>query len=195
MAGWRLAWLPKPLEPKRLEALLALHDYATPDGRRDAAIVRLLFRLGLRVGDVADLELDDIDWRAGELVVRGTTGRESRLPMPPDVGGAIAAYLQHGRPNLAARKIFVRSRAPRTPLTRGGVLKVVIRALRRIGVAKGGAHVLRQTAATQLLRQGASLSEIAHVLRHKNVDTTAIYIKVDHGALRTLARRWPGGRS
>jgi site-specific recombinase XerD len=195
VAGWRLTWLPKPLQPKQLERLLTLHDQEDPVSRRDAAIVRLLFRLGLRIGEVTDLKLDDIDWRAGEIVVRGKPRQECRLPMPSDVGRTIAEYLEHARPRIAGRQVFIRSRAPRVALTRSGVLGAVIRALRRVGAAKGGAHVLRQTAATELLRQGASLSEIAHVLRHRSIDTTAIYTKVDHIALRTLARLWPGGHS
>lgn len=113
--------------------------------------------------------------------------------MPPDVGESIAKYLAEARPSVADRKIFLRSRAPLVALTRIGILNVVIRGLRRIGVMKGGSHLLRQTAATELLRRGASLSEVAHVLRHGSTNTTAIYTKVDHSALRGLARRWPGG--
>ena len=166
---------------------------STAIGCRDAAIVRLMFRLGLRLGEVAGLKLDDIDWRAGEVIVNGKMRREGRLPMPPDVGAAVAKYVTEARPVVADRKIFIRSRAPRVALTRIGILNAVIRGLRRVGVMKGGSHLLRQTAATELLRHGASLSQVAHVLRHRSIDTTAIYTKVDHAALRTLARRWPGG--
>lgn len=192
-ATWNMAWLPTPLSPAQLERLLKLHDVATPIGCRNAAIVRLMFRLGLRLGEVAALELDDIDWRSGEVIVEGKMRREGRLPMPPDVGEAIAKYLTEARPAVADRKLFLRSRAPLVALTRLGIVNVVIRGLRRIGVMKGGSHLLRQTAATELLRRGASLSEVAHVLRHGSTNTTAIYTKVDHSALRTLARRWPGG--
>lgn len=192
-ATWTMAWLPTPLLPAQLEKLLELHDVTTAIGCRDAAIVRLMFRLGLRLGEVAALKLDDIDWRAGEVIVDGKMRREGRLPIPPDVGEAVAKYLAEVRPVVSDRKIFLRSRAPLVALTRIGILNVVIRALRRIGVMKGGSHLLRQTAATELLRRGASLSEVAHVLRHGSTNTTAIYTKVDHSALRTLARRWPGG--
>jgi site-specific recombinase XerD len=193
VAGWRLAWLPKPLTSEQVERLLALHDPTTPSGQRAAAIVRLLLRLGLRVGDVAGLQLDDIDWRAGEITVSGKTAQVTRLPLPPDVGRALALYLRQGRPKVEARHVFIREHAPHIGLCRAGVLGTVIKALRRVGVATGGAHVLRQTAATQMLRHGSSLAEVAHVLRHRSVDTTAIYTKVDRDALRTLCRRWPGG--
>jgi site-specific recombinase XerD len=192
-ATWNMAWLPTPLLPAQLENLLKLHDVTTAIGCRDAAIVRLMFRLGLRLGEVAALKLDDIDWRAGEVIIKGKMRREGRLPMPPDVGNAIARYLTKARPPVAERRIFLRSRAPLVALTRIGIVNVVIRGLRRIGVMKGGSHLLRQTAATELLRRGASLSEVAHVLRHGSTNTTAIYTKVDHSALRTLARRWAGG--
>ena len=192
-ASWRMTWIPTPLTATQIEKLLKLHDVSTAIGCRDAAIVRLMFRLGLRLGEVAGLKLDDIDWRADEVIVNGKMRREGRLPMPPDVGAAVAKYVTEARPVVADRKIFIRSRAPRVALTRIGILNAVIRGLRRVGVMKGGSHLLRQTAATELLRHGASLSQVAHVLRHRSIDTTAIYTKVDHAALRTLARRWPGG--
>ena len=193
VAGWRLAWLPRALEPDQVERLLHSADQRSTVGLRDAAIVRLLVRLGLRAGEVAALTLDDLDWRAGEIVVHGKGARESRLPLPQDVGKQLAAYLQRGRPSALTRKVFLRSRAPYQGLEPSGVIGAVRRALRRAGITGGGAHVLRHTAATQMLRKGASLSEIAHVLRHRHVDTTAIYAKVDHAALRTLAQPWPEG--
>ena len=193
VAGWRLAWLPKALEPDQIDRLLRPLDQPSTVGLRDAAIVRLLVRLGLRAGDVAALKLDDLDWRAGEIVVRGKGARESRLPLPHDVGREVAAYLQRSRPSAVTRKVFLRSRAPYQGLEPSGVVGAVTRALRRAGITAGGAHVLRHTAATQMLRHGASLSEIAHVLRHRHVDTTAIYAKVDHATLRTLAQPWPEG--
>lgn len=193
VAGWRLAWLPKALEPAQVTRLLLVSDKGSPQGLRDAAIVRLLLRLGLRAGDVAALTLDDLDWRAGVLAVRGKGRRESRLPVPRDVGRALAAYLQHGRPETDSRQLFVRSRAPYRRLSSQGVVRAVSQLLRRTGVPRGGAHLLRHTAATQLLRRGASLPEIGHVLRHRHVDTTAIYAKVDFAALRALARPWPRG--
>ncbi len=191
VAGWRLSGLPKALEASQAEALLQPFD-RSPVGLRDAAIVHLLLRLGLRAGEVVALDLDDIDWRLGELVVRGKGRHESRLPLPNDVGRALAAYLRRGRPRTSARSLFLRSRARYTRLRSGAVCHVARAALARVGVA-GGAHRLRHTAATQLLRRGASLPEIAHVLRHRHIDTTAIYAKVDLASLGALARPWPGG--
>jgi len=192
VAGWRLAWLPKALDPDQVRRVLRSCDRRSAIGRRDAAIVRLLVRLGLRAGDVAALTLEDLDWRVGEIVLRGKGRRESRSPLPQDVGRVLAAYLRRGRPHTISRRVFLRSRAPHTPLTTGGLIAAVRGALRRSGVA-GGAHLLRHTAATQLLRHGASLPEIGHVLRHRHLDTTAIYAKVDFTTLRTLAQPWPGG--
>jgi integrase/recombinase XerD len=192
VAGWRLAGLPKGLEPDQVRRVLQVCDPRSAIGRRDAAIVQLLVRLGLRAGDVAALTLDDLDWRSGEIILRGKGRRESRLPLPRDVGCAVAAYLRHGRPRTSSRCVFFRSYAPHMPLTTGGILHAVSSALRRADVT-GSAHVLRHTAATQMLRRGASLPEIGHVLRHRHVDTTAIYAKVDFLALRTLAQPWPGG--
>lgn len=194
-AGWRLAGLPKAIEPDQVDRLLRSFDLASAVGRRDAAIVRLLLRLGLRAREVATLELDDVDWRAGELLVHGKGGREARLPLPRDVGRAVAAYLRRGRPRGRCRSVFLRCRAPYPALTAGSVISLASRALRRTGIAAGGAHLLRHTAATQMLRGGASLPEIGHVLRHRHVDTTAIYAKVDYAALRALAQPWPGGEA
>jgi integrase/recombinase XerD len=193
VAGWRLAWLPRALEPDQVRRVLAACDSRSVIGRRDAAIVRLLLRLGLRAGEVAALTLDDIDWRAGEVIVRGKGRRAIRSPLPRDVGRVLVAYLRRGRPRTSSRRVFLRGCAPHTPLTTGGVIGAARRVLRRAGVATGGAHLLRHTAATEMLRHGASLPEIGHVLRHRHVDTTAIYAKVDFAALRTLAQPWPGG--
>jgi integrase/recombinase XerD len=193
VASWRLAWLPKALEPDQVARLLRRGDHRSAARRRDAVIVRLLLRLGLRAGDVAALELDDLDWRAAEIVVRGKGKRESRLPLPHDVGRELAAYLRRRRPSEFTRKVFLRSHAPYRGLTPGGVVAAVSWALRRAGIAKGGAHLLRHTAATEMLRHGASLPEIAHVLRHRHMDTTAIYAKVDFAALGALAQPWPEG--
>jgi integrase/recombinase XerD len=154
----------------------------------------MLVRLGLRAGEVVALELDDIDWRAGEVIVRGKGNRPERLPFPADVGEAVAAYLHRGRPTSAeGRRVFVRVRAPHRALTTGGVTQVVAAAARRAGIGRIHAHRLRHAAATQMLRAGASLSEIGQLLRHRRALTTAIYAKVDREALRTIARPWPGG--
>lgn len=193
VAGWRLAWLPRALAPAQVDRLLRSADWRSTVGLRDAAIVRLMVRLGLRVGEVRALTLDDLDWRRGEIVVHGKGARESRMPLPQDVGAALAAYL-HRRPSKAiGRHAFLRSRAPYRGLGSGGVIGAVRHALRRAGITGIGAHVLRHTAATQMLHKGASLSEIAHVLRHGHMDTTAIYAKVDLTALRKVTRAWPQG--
>lgn len=192
VAGWRLSALPKALAPDEVKRVLASCGRHTAVGRRDTAILRLLLRLGLRAGDVAALTLDDLDWRAGQIVLRGKGRRESRLPLPRDVGVALAAYLRDGRRRSSSRRVFIRSRAPYVPLTTSGIIAAVHHALRRAGLT-GGAHLLRHTAATEMLRRGASLPEIGHVLRHRHLDTTAIYAKVDFASLRTLVQPWPGG--
>lgn len=194
IAGWRLAGLPKGLEDAQVQSLLASCDCRTRKGRRDFAILTALTRLGLRAGEVAALRLDDIDWRAGEIVVQGKGNRTERLPLPADVGEAMAAYLRHGRPaNAQERTVFVRVRAPLRPLTPSGITLLVAAAARRAGLGQIYAHRLRHTVATQLLRAGASLPEIGQLLRHRRAGTTAIYAKVDRDALRTIARPWPGG--
>jgi len=190
VAGWRLAGLPTALEASQIDRLLSCFD-RSPTGLRDAAVVTLMLRLGLRAGEVAALQLEDVDWRAGELSVHGKGQHHSRLPLPEDVGRALAAYLRRGRPCASARSLFLR-RAPYAGMRSGAIIHVARAALRRAGVI-GGAHLLRRTAATQLLRHGASLPEIAHVLRHRHIDTTAIYAKVDLASLGALAQPWPGG--
>jgi site-specific recombinase XerD len=194
IARRRLAGLPKGLEPAQVRRLLASCDRRTRFGRRDFAILIMLVRLGLRIGEVAALELDDIDWRAGEIVVHGKGERAERLPLPTDVGEAVVAYLRRSRPeNTECRAVFMRIRAPHRALSTGGVAQVVLSAAQRAGLAQIHAHRLRHTAATELLRAGASLPEIGQLLRHRRALTTAIYAKVDREALRTIARPWPGG--
>jgi len=151
----------------------------------------LLSRLGLRAGEVAAIELGDVDWRAGELLVRGKGGRRERLPLPADVGEALADYVQHGRPRCAGRPLLVILHVPYTGLNRSHVLSAVHRACRRAGLPKFGAHRLRHAVACDLLRKGASLTEVGQVLRHQDERTTAIYAKVDVAALRGLARPCP----
>ena len=195
-AGWRLSGLPRALEPDQVRRLLASCDRGAGTGRRDFAILILLVRLGLRAGEVAGLRLDDVDWRAGELVVVGKGRRAERLPLPVDVGQAIATYLADGRPATAQdRCLFVRVKAPHRGLTTGGVTQVVVSAAKRADLGQIHAHRLRHTAATDLLRAGAPLSEIGQVLRHRTALTTAIYAKVDRERLRELARSWPGAGS
>jgi integrase/recombinase XerD len=192
VAGWRLSGLPKGLEPGQLRRLLAGCDRRTPTGRRDYAIVLLLARLGLRAGEVARLGLDDIDWRHGEIAILGKGNRAERLPLPADVGAAIAVYLRRGRPGTAeGRGVFARVHAPHRALTAGGVTMVVFDAAQRAGLGKVHAHRLRHTAATAMLHAGSPLAEVGQVLRHRSPLTTAIYAKVDRDALAVLARPWP----
>jgi site-specific recombinase XerD len=196
VAGWRLAELPRALEVGDVRRLLAACDRRTGSGRRDFAMLMLLTRLGLRAGEVRMLSLDDIDWRAGELIVRGKGHCIERLPLPADVGQALAAYLQRGRPDTAqGRTVFVRTRAPHRALSSVGVTDAVAAAASRAGLAHVSAHRLRHTLATQMVRSGVALPEVAQVLRHRRLMTTAIYAKVDREALRLLARAWPGGAS
>ncbi len=192
-AGWTRAGLPKALDGDQVAALLASCDPRTRTGRRDLAILTLLVRLGLRAGEVAALRLDDIDWRRGEITVRGKGNRHDRLPVPADAGQRIVAYLQDGRPEAAqGRAVFVRAQAPYRALTSNAVTTVVVCAGRRAGLGVIGAHRLRHSAATAMLRSGGSLTEIGQTLRHVRPLTTAIYANVDLGALRQLARPWPG---
>jgi site-specific recombinase XerD len=181
------------LDPDQVRRLLASCDRSTRNGCRDFAVLTTLVRLGLRAGEVAHLVLDDIDWRAGEVVVRGKANCIERLPLPTDVGEAVAAYLRGGRPATASgRTVFVRIKAPHRPLSACGVTQVVASAARRAGLGQIYAHRLRHTAATAMLCAGASLPEVGQLLRHRRALTTAIYAKVNHDALRTIARPWPG---
>jgi integrase/recombinase XerD len=192
VARWSGAGLPRGLARGQVAALLASCDRRRAIGRRDYAIVLLLARLGLRAAEVASLRFDDIYWRAGEIVVRGKGRTEERLPLPSDVGAAVAAYLRRGRPQRPEREVFLRVCAPLRGLAPEGVSEVVRAASERAGLGSFGAHRLRHTAGTEMLRAGASLAEVAQVLRHRSVATTAIYAKVDHLALRELAVPWPG---
>jgi len=194
VAGWRLTGLPRALERGQVLRLLASCDRRTKVGRRDFAILTVLARLGLRAGELAGLELGDINWRVGEVVVCGKGKRREMLPLPADVGEAVAAYLTRGRPHTAqGRRLFVRVKAPHRALTAGGVSQVVAAAGRRADLGRLSAHRLRHTVATEMLRAGAPLVEVGQVLRHRFQLTTAIYAKVDRESLRVLARPWPGG--
>lgn len=193
VAGWRGASLPKAVDSALVTRLWASCDRRTAVGRRDHAILVVLSRLGLRAGEVAGLLLDDIDWRAGEIVVRGKGDRGERLPLPVDVGEALVAYLRRGRRRSRHRSVFLGVRAPFAAMTAAGIKQVVRQACWRAGVAPIGAHRLRHTAATEMLGAGASLSEVGQVLRHRSMASTAIYAKVNTEALRELALPWPGG--
>jgi site-specific recombinase XerD len=193
-ARWRLAGLPKSLTPGEVQRLLAACDRRTRLGRRNYAMLLVLIRLGLRAGEVAALGLDDIDWRAGEIVVRGKGDRLERLPLPVDVGEAIAGYLRCGRPAIALdRRVFIRVRAPHRGLPPAAVSDVVASVAARAGLEGFvGAHKLRHTTATSMVAAGATLADVGQVLRHRRLMTTAIYAKVDRDGLRLVARAWPG---
>ncbi len=185
---------PRGVSPEVVARLIAGCDRRSAIGRRDYAILMLLARLGLRGGEVAGLELDDFDWRAGVILVRGKGRRRDRLPLPADVGQAVAAYLRRGRPQVEDRRLFLRCRAPiRGFAGSGAVSAVVARACREAGIPFVSPHRLRHTVATEMLRAGASLGEIGQVLRHRHISTTAVYAAVDHTRLAALARPWPGG--
>jgi integrase/recombinase XerD len=194
VANRKLSALPGRLEAGQAGILLGACDRDTPAGRRDFAILTVLARLGLRAGEIAAMEVGDVDWRAGELTVRGKGGRSDRLPLPSDVGQALAGYLLHGRPaGCAATRLFVSERAPRQAISACGVRAIVARACGRAGMPRIGAHRLRHTVASDLLQAGAPLAEIGQVLRHRSQLSTAAYAKVDRDRLRALARPWPGG--
>lgn len=196
VAFWRLQGLPRGLDAAQARALLDGCDQGTVAGRRDRAILLLLLRLGMRRSEVARLRLDDIDWRAGELLVCGKGPRVERVPLPADVGEALVAYLREGRPaDAGTRAVFMRVRAPRGAMTPMGITQVVVSASKRAGLDEVTAHRLRHTAASELLRRGASLREIGQLLRHRTELTTTIYAKVDRDRLREVARPWPGSAS
>lgn len=194
VGGWRLATLPPPpLAASDIARLLDCTDRGTPVGVRDFAIIMLVARLGLRSIEVARLELGDVDWRAGELVIRGKARRLDRLPLLADVGEALAAYLSGGRDPAGQARVFLTCRAPRGPIRADLVGDVVERACRRAGMATVGPHRLRHALAGELLRRGAGLAAISQVLRHQDLATTALYAKVDLATLREVAQPWPGG--
>jgi len=190
VADLRDRTLPRGLEPAAVRKLLASCDRRRTVGRRDYAIVLLMLRLGLRRGEVAAIGLNDVDWRAGELLIHGKGSRQDVLPLPVDVGEALVSYLRR-RPRCESRTLFLRMTAPLGGLAPHTIGWIVGEACARAGLPRVGAHRLRHTAATEMLRQGASLAEIGQVLRHREQKTTAIYAKVDRRALRALARPWP----
>jgi integrase/recombinase XerD len=196
VAHWSMASLPRSLPPDHVERVLAQCNRQTAIGRRDYAILLLLARLGLRAGEVVSLRLEDIDWDAGCITVRGKGSQWSQMPLPIEVGEALATYLQQGRPACSSRRVFIRQKAPLVGFANSiAICTLVARALVRAGVdaPHKGAHLFRHTLATAMLRHGASLAEIGELLRHQSPQTTAIYAKVDLAALRTLAAPWPGG--
>lgn len=192
-AAWHQASLPMALPAEDVERMLRVAASCRfwANGRRDYAILLLLTRLGLRRGEVAALSLDDIDWRAGEIAVVGKGASVERLPLPTEPGEAIADWLSNGRPQCQTRAVFTTMRPPGRPLSAGAVGHVVRTAFGTAGLAQIGAHRLRHTLATQMLRAGASLPEVGQVLRHRSARSTSIYAKVDQVALQPLAPPWP----
>ncbi len=195
LAHWRLSSLPRYLQAEEVERLIASCDPASPVGRRDRAILLLLARLGLRAGDIVQIRLSDIDWKGAWIHVCGKGRRHTRLPLTQEVGQAVAAYLQDGRPGTDADALFVRCRAPFQAFSSHCAVSVIVdRALHRAGVTRpcrGATHLLRHSVAASMLRQGASLQDIAALLRHRSIETTQIYAKVDVTALRQIAQPWP----
>lgn len=192
----RLAGVPRYLETREVEMVLRSCDRRRKIGKRDYAIFLLLARLGLRANEVVLLTLDDIDWRNGELLIRGKGARVDRLPLLQDVGQALADYLKNARPTCSSRRMFIQCRAPLEGFARPGCVSNLVRwALQRVHLSPSnrGAHVLRHSLATGMLRNGASLAQIGQVLRHQLPQTTEIYAKVDFNALRALALPWMGG--
>ena len=195
--NWRRAGLPKALAPEQVESVLSGCDRSTVSGRRDYAILLLLARLGLRGGEAAALSLDDFDWGAGIVTVPGKGQRREPLPLPREVGEAVEDYLRHGRPSeCSTRRLFVRIQAPhRGFASTSAVVSIVRRALARaqLDLPFKGAHLLRHSLATGMLRHGATLEDIGQILRHRHPETTQIYAKTDLEALSTVAQPWPGG--
>jgi integrase/recombinase XerD len=193
VARWRLATLPKYLPADTVERLIQSCDPVSALGARDRAILLLLARLGLRSGDVSALRLHDLHWSEAELIVSGKNRCQTRLPLPQDVGDAILHYLHHARPRVSSERVFITTTAPLVPISRQVVGRAVRRALCRTGISAPtqGAHLLRHSAATSLLRDGVSLSAIGALLRHASIDTTTLYAKVDVGLLREVAMPWP----
>jgi site-specific recombinase XerD len=195
MAHWHLSSLPRYMQPDEVERIIISCDLDSPVGRRDRAILLLLARLGLRAGDIVKLRLGDIDWERAEIYVSGKGRSQARLPLTQEVGYAMVAYLRDGRPQTDTDVLFIRSRAPfRAFACHSSVSVIVAKAMRRAGVtcrSRGAAHVLRHSAATSMLRQGASLQDIAAILRHRSIETTEIYAKVDVTMLRQISQSWP----
>ena len=196
VADWRLSTVPKYLAPEEVKRVLKACNRRTASGRRDYAILLLLARLGLRAGEVVALQLDDIKWRAGEILVRGKGLFHDRMPLPSDVGKALASYLRRDRPACQTRRVFVCMKAPRRGFANPSTLTTIVRrALARADLHPTfkGAHLLRFSLATSMLRSGATMGEIGEVLRHRIPNTTEIYAKVDFDGLRSLAHPWPIG--
>lgn len=194
---WRLAGLPTFLPPEKVQKVLDACDRTTAMGHRDYAVLMILAKLGLRASEVATLNLDDIDWQSGTIVVHGKGRQQATMPLRHDVGTAIVAYIRHGRPASACRRVFLRTLAPHVGFASGCAITMIAKqALERAGIdgyAHHGAHLFRHSLATDLLRSGASFAEIGQLLRHRSIDSTRIYAKLDVEKLRELSLPWPGG--
>ncbi len=199
LAHWRLAALPRCLPPEDVERIVDSCDVTSPVGKRDRAILLLLARLGLRAGDIVQMRLQDIDWKGAWIHVAGKGRRQTRLPLSQEVGQAIVTYLREGRAPALTEALFLRSRAPFRGLRAHPAVSVIVaRAMRRAGInrpSRGAAHLLRHSIASSMLRHGASLQEISALLRHRSIETTQIYAKVDVRALQQIAQPWPAVRS
>jgi site-specific recombinase XerD len=196
IATWSLSNVPRFLAREQIQKILASCDKETAIGKRDYALLLLLARLGLRAGEVVALTLDDFDWEAGLVTVRGKGKRVAQMPVPSEVGTAIADYLSTGRPRCSSRRVFIRAKAPLTGFANSiAICSLVDRAMERAGVESEyrGSHVFRHSLATGMLNHGASLDEIGDLLRHRRPETTRIYAKVDLMSLRSIALPWPGG--
>ena len=194
VADWRLSIIPKYLTPAEVARVLGSCDRHTAAGRRDYAVLLLLARLGLRAGEIVALQLDDIDWRSGQILVRGKGLVHDRMPLPVDVGQALASYLRQDRPSCKTRRAFVCMKAPQRDFAGPSTVSTIVRrALGRAGLHPGfkGAHLFRHSLATSMIRSGASMSEIGEILRHRHPSTTEIYAKLDFEGLRLLAQPWP----
>ena len=194
VADWRLSTLPRYITAEEVIRVLGSCDRHTATGRRDYALLLLLARLGLRAGEIVAMQLDDIDWRSGEILVRGKGLLYDRMPLPVDVGQALAVYLRHDRPSSKTRRVFVCRKAPQRGFSGPSTVSTIVRrALDRAGLHPGfkGAHLLRHSLATSMIRSGASMSEIGEILRHRSPSTTEIYAKLDFEGLRSLAQPWP----
>lgn len=194
---WKFPNLPTYLSTTQVQRVLDSCERTTAIGRRDYAILMMLAKLGMRAGEVATLTLDDIDWRSGEMLIHAKGRQRTRMPLPPDVGAAVVAYLRNGRPTSTCRRLFLRALAPNIGFASGCAVTMIAKtALQRAdirGFAHQGAHLFRHSLATELLRSGATLSQIGQLLRHQSHDSTRIYAKVDIETLRTVSQPWPGG--
>jgi site-specific recombinase XerD len=193
---WQASTIPKFLSPEQIHTVLAHCNRTSAIGKRNYAILLLLSRMGLRADEIVRLSLDKIDWDQGLLTFRGKGGHWSQMPLPVDVGRAIASYLRHGRPVSDCRRLFLRHSAPKVGFANSGAISTLVRreiVRAKVSSQRKGSHLFRHGLATRMIHQGASLQEIAELLRHRSIETTNLYAKVDFEALRSIALPWVGG--